>query len=126
NVASWNDDAKASSGEVSRDGSTLTWTGDLEVEEVVTVTYSVTVGDEPDATMRNVVTSDDERAVCVEAEDGNADCKTDHHTPSAEPPAEQPPGEQPPGDQPPGAQPPSPQPPLPDTGSGMPIWVLVA
>ncbi|NEE03275.1 DUF7927 domain-containing protein [Phytoactinopolyspora halotolerans] len=121
NVASWNDDAKASSGKVSRDGTTLTWTGDLEVDEVVTVTYSVTVGDEPDATMKNVVTSDDERAVCVEAADGNADCKTEHHTPSAELPGPQPPGPQPPAPQPPGAQPP-----LADTGSTVPMWVLVA
>lgn len=98
-VASWNDDAEASSGEVSRDGSEVTWTGDLDVEQVVTITYSVTVGDEADATMRNVVTSDDERAVCVPAEDGNPDCTTDHHTPSEDD--------------------------LPDTGSSLAPWVLV-
>ncbi|NDL58600.1 DUF11 domain-containing protein [Phytoactinopolyspora mesophila] len=111
NVAKWNDDAKASSGEITREGTTLTWTGDLEVGEVVTLTYSVTVGDSPNATMRNVVTSDDDRAACVPAEDGNADCTTEHNTPE--------------GEEPPGKEPPR-QPTLPDTGSGLAGWVLIA
>lgn len=84
-VADWNDDATATSGEVSRDGEELTWTGDLEVGQVVTITYSVTVGDEQEATMRNVVTSPDDRSVCIPAADGNPDCATEHHTPGASP-----------------------------------------
>jgi uncharacterized repeat protein (TIGR01451 family) len=81
-VASWNGDATASSGQVSTSGDQLTWTGDLEVEQVVTVTYSVTVGGAPQATIHNVVTSPDERGVCVPAADGNPDCQTAHHTPA--------------------------------------------
>ncbi|TDD72737.1 DUF11 domain-containing protein [Jiangella aurantiaca] len=100
-VADWNDDATATSGQVSMEDEQLTWTGDLEVGQVVTITYSVTVGDKADATMRNVVTSPDERSVCVPAADGNPDCKTDHHTPD-EPPA----------------------PDLPDTGAGLTGWLL--
>ncbi|NED98546.1 hypothetical protein G1H11_24940, partial [Phytoactinopolyspora alkaliphila] len=76
--ATWNGDAEASSGDVSLDGTTLTWTGDLEVGQVVTVTYSVTVGDEMGASLLNVVTSPDERGVCVPAPDGNLDCTTSH------------------------------------------------
>ncbi|WP_345215453.1 LPXTG cell wall anchor domain-containing protein, partial [Georgenia halophila] len=82
-VADWNGDASASSGTLERAGDQLTWTGDLEVDQVVTLTYSVTVGDEPDATMDNVVTSPDERGSCVPAADGNPDCATEHHTASA-------------------------------------------
>ncbi|WP_243229674.1 hypothetical protein [Microbacterium sp. CIAB417] len=80
-VASWNDDAKASSGTVTRIGDEVRWTGDLAVEQVVTITYSVTVGDEQDAEFRNVVTSDDPRGTCVDAADGNPDCETAHRTP---------------------------------------------
>ena len=100
-VADWNDDATATSGEVSMDDEQLTWTGDLEVGQVVTITYSVTVGDEADATMRNVVTSPDDRAVCVPAADGNAGCETDHHTPDEQP-----------------------GPDLPDTGADITGWFL--
>ncbi|WP_345217284.1 LPXTG cell wall anchor domain-containing protein, partial [Georgenia halophila] len=82
-VADWNGDASASSGTLERAGDQLTWTGDLEVDQVVTLTYSVTVGDEPDATMDNVVTSPDERGSCVPAADGNPGCATEHHTASA-------------------------------------------
>ncbi|PZF86302.1 DUF11 domain-containing protein [Jiangella anatolica] len=100
-VADWNDDATATSGSVSMADEQVTWTGDLAVGQVVTITYSVTVGDEPNATMRNVVTSPDDRAVCVPAADGNPDCRTDHHTPDA-PPA----------------------PDLPDTGAGLTGWFV--
>ena len=96
-----------------------TWTGDLEVGQVVTVTYSVTVGDEPDATMRNVVTSDDDRAVCVPAEDGNADCTTEHHTP----PAEEPGVDEPAGDEPAEDEPDAP---LPQTGASLRTWALMS
>ncbi|WP_163543239.1 DUF11 domain-containing protein [Occultella kanbiaonis] len=81
-VASWNDDARASSGDVVRVGDEVRWTGDLAVGQVVTITYSVTVGDREDAEFRNVVTSTDPRGACVDAADGNPDCRTDHHTPS--------------------------------------------
>lgn len=96
--ASWNDDAAASSGQLTFDGTTLTWTGDLDVEQVVTLTYSVTVGDALDATLANVMTSDDDRAICVPAADGNPECATEHHT--------------------------SAQPGLPSTGLGVSMWVL--
>ncbi|NED96050.1 LPXTG cell wall anchor domain-containing protein, partial [Phytoactinopolyspora alkaliphila] len=79
---------------------------DLDVDEVVTITYSVTVGDTPNAVLRNVVTSDDERAVCVDAADGNGDCTTTHNTPSAPPP-------------------PPDKPELPDTGQGVHTWILL-
>ncbi|TDD65925.1 DUF11 domain-containing protein [Jiangella aurantiaca] len=100
-VADWNDDATATSGQVSMDDEQLTWTGDLEVGQVVTITYSVTVGDKADATMRNVVTSPDENAVCVPAADGNPGCQTEHHTPDEEP-----------------------GPDLPDTGTSLTGWFL--
>ncbi|WP_162606555.1 LPXTG cell wall anchor domain-containing protein [Jiangella asiatica] len=100
-VADWNDDATATSGQVSMDNEELTWTGDLEVGQVVTITYSVTVGDEADATMRNVVTSPDDRGECVPAADGNPDCETEHHTPGAGPD-------------------------LPDTGTNLTTWFLIS
>ncbi|WP_198663890.1 DUF7927 domain-containing protein [Jiangella endophytica] len=102
--ADWNDDAAATSGEVSLDGTQLTWTGDLAVGQIVTITYSVTVGDAENATIRNVVTSLDDDATCVPAPDGNPDCRTEHYTPGAQPPAPEEPGE--PG-----------EPDLPDTGA---------
>ncbi|WP_158602969.1 DUF7927 domain-containing protein [Jiangella rhizosphaerae] len=105
--AAWNDDASATSGEVSLSGETLTWTGDLAVGQTVTITYSVTVGDEDNATIRNVVTSPDDDGSCVPAPDGNPDCKTEHYTPGAEPPA---PDEQ--DDD------------LPDTGADLTRWFL--
>lgn len=80
-VATWNDDAQASSGEVTRVGEEVRWSGDLEVGQVVTITYSVTVGDRENAELRNVVTSEDPRGTCVDAADGNPDCRTEHHTP---------------------------------------------
>ncbi|MFI6520680.1 GEVED domain-containing protein [Spirillospora sp. NPDC050679] len=45
--AAYDDDAKASTGEVSYTAPKLTWTGDLAVGDVATVTYSVTVKDPP-------------------------------------------------------------------------------
>lgn len=81
-VASWNGDAAASSGTVARLGEEVRWEGDLAVGQVVTITYSVTVGDREGATFRNVVTSPDPRSACVDAPDGNPGCETEHHTPS--------------------------------------------
>ncbi|WP_205856727.1 hypothetical protein [Phytoactinopolyspora endophytica] len=43
--ARWNDDLEVSSGVTAFNGGVLAWAGDLEVGDVVTVTYSVTVTD---------------------------------------------------------------------------------
>src|SRR5690606_12110850 len=51
----------------------LSWSGDLAVDQVVTITYSVTVTGGGDGTLANVVTSDDSRGECEE--DG---CETEH------------------------------------------------
>lgn len=98
--ATYNDDAVASSGEVSRDGTTLRWDGDLAVGQTVTITYSVTVTDDGDGTLHNVVTTDDDRGVCVEAADGNPECQTEHTMTGADTPP-----------------PPDDDPSLPDTGT---------
>ncbi|WP_069112076.1 LPXTG cell wall anchor domain-containing protein [Jiangella alba] len=105
--ATYNDDAVASSGEVSRDGTTLRWDGDLAVGQTVTITYSVTVTDHGDGLLRNVVSTDDDRGVCVEAADGNPDCRTEHTMPDADTPS-------PPDDTP---STPDEDPSLPDTGT---------
>ncbi|WP_210649048.1 DUF11 domain-containing protein [Nocardioides sp. SYSU D00065] len=76
--ATYNGDAAASSGSVSVSGSTLSWTGDLAVGASATITYSVTVRANGDNRLRNVVTSNDPRSVCVPAPDQNADCTTTH------------------------------------------------
>ncbi len=77
--ATWNNEIDASIGTASLDGTTLTWTGDLEVGDVATLTYSVTVTEGGDSELENVVTSpDEERSECVPAPDENPDCRTDH------------------------------------------------
>ena len=53
--ATWNDDAAASSGEVTLDGSNLSWSGPLAVGDEVTVTYSVTVTSSGDNVLENTV-----------------------------------------------------------------------
>ncbi|SEB07579.1 DUF7927 domain-containing protein [Leifsonia sp. 21MFCrub1.1] len=78
--ATWNNDATASSGIVSRSGNTLTWAGDLAVGQVVTITYSVTVTGAGDMTLTNKVVPGDERGECVPAPDQNPDCATTHKT----------------------------------------------
>ncbi|MGW9159433.1 beta strand repeat-containing protein [Microbacterium sp. NPDC055665] len=57
--AAYNGDVAADAGTATIDGSTLTWAADLAVGDVVSITYSVTVGDigSGDGTLRNVVTS---------------------------------------------------------------------
>lgn len=79
--ASYNNDAKASAGAVSVDQASdkLTWTGDLAVGDVVTITYSVTTGavGSGDGTLTNVV-APGVGGVCVPAEDQNPDCTTTH------------------------------------------------
>ncbi|WP_089878480.1 MULTISPECIES: DUF7927 domain-containing protein [unclassified Leifsonia] len=76
--ATWTGDQRATSGTVTRAGSTLTWTGDLAVGQVVTVTYSVVVTGDGDKQIANVVTSPDGDAFCVPAPDKNPDCATSH------------------------------------------------
>lgn len=75
--ATWNGDATASVGAVALDGTTLTWTGDVGVGEVVTITYSVTVNGAGNTTLKNVVTGTGD---CVPAADGTEECTTVHKT----------------------------------------------
>jgi uncharacterized repeat protein (TIGR01451 family) len=82
--ANWVGNEKATSGTVVRSGNTLTWTGNLAVGQVVTVTYSVTVTGNGDKSLANIVTSPDKDAVCVPAADQNPDCTTNHQV---DPPA---------------------------------------
>ncbi|WP_261165246.1 DUF11 domain-containing protein [Microbacterium sp. Marseille-Q6965] len=79
-ASSWNDDATATAGEVTRDGNTLTWTGDLGVGQTATITYSVTVTSDGPAQLVNVVSSPDERAIC----DPTGVCTTEHEVPAPE------------------------------------------
>ncbi|MBW9094856.1 DUF11 domain-containing protein [Microbacterium jejuense] len=81
--ASFNDDAAATAGSVTRDGDTLEWSGDLAVGQTATITYSVTVTAAGPAQLRNVVTSSDERAIC----DPAGTCTTEHDVPAPPPPA---------------------------------------
>lgn len=75
----YNGDAAATAGVVVVDGPTLSWTGDLAVDETVTITYSVEVLPEGDHTLTNAVTApDDGRSRCVPAPDENPDCTTTH------------------------------------------------
>lgn len=53
--ATYNNDATADAGTVTRTGTALTWTGDLAVGQTVTITYSVTVVGGGDTTIHNVV-----------------------------------------------------------------------
>jgi len=76
--ANYNNDATATVGEIEVVDGALIWSGDLDVDEVITITYSVTVHSDGDGTLRNVVTSPDDRGVCVDAADGNPDCTTTH------------------------------------------------
>lgn len=79
--ATWNDDATATAGAVARSGNTLTWTGELALDQTVTVTYSVTVTATGSAELHNVVTSPDERAIC----DPASVCATTHDIPAPPP-----------------------------------------
>jgi fimbrial isopeptide formation D2 family protein/uncharacterized repeat protein (TIGR01451 family) len=64
--AKYNGDAKASVGTASVKGDTLSWTGDLKVGAVETITYSVTVTNSGDDHVVNKVTSTDPRGTCDE------------------------------------------------------------
>src|SRR5690606_6787045 len=72
--ASYNGDVTASSGEASIMDGVLSWSGDLAVDQVVTITYSVTVTGDGDGTLANVVTSEDPRGECEE----EGGCETEH------------------------------------------------
>lgn len=73
--AVYNGDALASAGSVSFATQTLTWTGDLAVDEVVTVTFTVTVldPDPGDKLLANRLTSTDVGSPCPPAS-GNPGC----------------------------------------------------
>ncbi|MFI9630358.1 hypothetical protein [Streptomyces sp. NPDC052042] len=73
--AAYNDDAKASSGDVSVSDGKLVWKGDLPVGGKVTITYSVTVNANGDGQLHNVVTTPDDKRGTCEKENG---CETDH------------------------------------------------
>ena len=66
NDAAYNDDAAATSGAVSYASPDLTWTGDLEPGQAVTITYTVTVNnpDAGDQILVNFVTSTDPGSNC--------------------------------------------------------------
>ena len=72
--ATWNDELSASAGTATFDAATqvLSWSGDLAVDDVVTITYSVTVTGAGDTHLHNVVTSDG----CASQEV----CETEHYT----------------------------------------------
>ncbi|MGK3951766.1 hypothetical protein ACLKM7_05495 [Microbacterium sp. I2] len=74
--ATWNSDETATGGTLSFDAATemLSWSGDLAVGEVVTLTYSVTVTGDGDTHLHNVVSSEG----CVSQEV----CETEHYTAS--------------------------------------------
>jgi fimbrial isopeptide formation D2 family protein/uncharacterized repeat protein (TIGR01451 family) len=77
--ATWAGPATASSGTATLVGTTLTWTGDLALADVVTVTYTVVVTAAGDQALVNQVSPDDAGS-CVPAPDGNPDCTTTHET----------------------------------------------
>ncbi|MFC4222822.1 DUF7927 domain-containing protein [Lysinibacter cavernae] len=76
--ATWTNDVAASSGQARLAGTDLTWTGDLAVKQVVTITYSVTVGTGGNGTLVNKVRPASPGGVCVAAADENPDCTTTH------------------------------------------------
>lgn len=78
--ATYNGDVAASAGAATVDGNTLSWSSDLAVDEVVTITYSVTVTGAGNTTLANVATSSSPAGECVTAEDGTEECRTIHKT----------------------------------------------
>jgi uncharacterized repeat protein (TIGR01451 family) len=77
NDASYNGDATASIGAVSYASSTLSWTGDLDVGDTATITYSVTADDPSlgDKSMANRVESTTVGSTCPPAS-SNPNCQT--------------------------------------------------
>ncbi|WP_430869121.1 DUF7507 domain-containing protein [Demequina aurantiaca] len=76
--ADYNDDVTASAGTASVTGDVLSWTGTLSEDDVVNVTYSVTVTGAGDKVMTNVVAPTTTEGTCVPADDENAECTTTH------------------------------------------------
>lgn len=83
--ATWDDTVQTTSGRAGFTAPTLEWSGSLAIDQVVTLTYTVTVTGDGDFRLANVVTRPDcpsgepcVPAYCVEAEDGNPDCRTEH------------------------------------------------
>ncbi|MFF2354183.1 hypothetical protein ACFVVL_30985 [Kitasatospora sp. NPDC058115] len=72
--ATYNEDAKATTGTASVKDGKLVWTGDLPAGATATLTYSVTVTGGGDTKLHNVVTTTDKRGTCDEA----VGCKTNH------------------------------------------------
>jgi uncharacterized repeat protein (TIGR01451 family) len=72
--ATYNADARASSGTASYVQPTLTWTGDLAVAQRVTIAYTATVTGNGNSDLINPVTSDDQRGSC----DPTIGCRTEH------------------------------------------------
>jgi len=71
--------ATATAGTVARAGSTLTWTGDLAVGQVVTITYQVKVVGGGDTTVRNAVTAPPgSGGWCIDGTDTSPGCETIH------------------------------------------------
>ncbi|WP_402839865.1 SdrD B-like domain-containing protein [Microbacterium sp. GXS0129] len=75
--ATYNGDVKASSGKAMVSDGQLTWMGDLNHGDKVTITYSVTVKTGGDRTIANVLTSADPRGACSP----DAKCATTHTVP---------------------------------------------
>lgn len=79
NNATYNNDVKASAGNVAVVAGVLDWTGDLAIGDVVTIEFSVTVDANGAAELVNTVTSTDpdvERHNCEEKK--NENCTTTH------------------------------------------------
>ncbi|WP_443080726.1 DUF7927 domain-containing protein, partial [Streptomyces sp. PTD5-9] len=81
--ATYNGDAKASSGDVSVSDGKLVWKGNLPVNGKATITYSVTVTGSGDTKLHNVVTTPDDKRGHCETEKG---CETDHTVPPGKTP----------------------------------------
>ncbi|MFI2612771.1 hypothetical protein ACH5A1_32380, partial [Kitasatospora sp. NPDC018616] len=115
--ATYNGDAKASTGKAEVKDGRLAWTGDLPVGGTATVTYSVTVTGSGDARLHNVVTTPDDKRGHCEADKA---CETDHPLPGATPPPTEPPapGNPEPGNPEPGNPEPGPQNPAAPAPSG--------
>ncbi|WP_326819912.1 DUF7927 domain-containing protein [Streptosporangium sp. NBC_01756] len=75
NEATYNGDVAATSGTAGVTGTTLTWTGDLAVDETATVSYSVTAGSAGTGgkLLSNVVSSTEAGSTCPPAS-GNTAC----------------------------------------------------
>src|SRR5690606_35836423 len=76
-AATYNGHVTSSAGDVAVADGVLSWSGDLPVGEVVTISVSVTVTGDGDGTLRNAVPSVHARGEC------DAVCQTEHPVPPA-------------------------------------------